>query len=276
MKTIKALYISPTGNTKKAVNAFCKSLAEEMTEGDYKEDDITAKKAREEGREFSKDDVVVVGCPTYAGRLPNKLMPYLRDRLEGNGAKAIALVTYGNRAYDDALRELAEVLEKAGFDVAGALAVPAEHAFAKKLATGRPDMADIRILGHIAADFAEKLGSANYRKLKVNELPGRAPEEMRYYEPKREDGEAASFLKVKPVTDESLCDDCGRCRQICPMGCYDNGTKVAEGICIKCHGCISVCPNNAKAFTDGELLSHKAMLEANFAGVRKQIEAFGV
>ncbi len=276
MKTIQALYISPTGNTKKATVALCKSLAEEMTDGNYKEDDLTPKKAREEGRSFSKDDVVVVGCPTYAGRLPNKLMPYIRDEIKGNGAKAIALVTYGNRAYDDALRELAELLEQGGFSLVGALAVPSEHSFAKKLATGRPDMADIRILSHIAGDFAEKMQDAKRSKLRVNELPGRALKDMRYYEPTREDGKQASFLKVKPVTDENLCDDCGKCREICPMGCFENGTKNAEGVCIKCQGCVSVCPKGAKSFTDEDFMSHKAMLEANFAGGRKQIEVFGV
>ena len=55
---------------------------------------------------FGPGDLVVVGSPTYAGRMPNKIAPDFQARLRGNGALAVAAVTFGNRAYDNSLAEL--------------------------------------------------------------------------------------------------------------------------------------------------------------------------
>ena len=52
---------------------------------------------------FGPGDLVVVGSPTYAGRMPNKIAPDFRARLRGNGALAAAVVTFGNRAFDNSV-----------------------------------------------------------------------------------------------------------------------------------------------------------------------------
>ena len=58
---------------------------------------------------------MVFGMPTYAGKLPNKMLPYVQQQIHGNGALAVGVVTFGNRSYDNSLAELCAALEADGF-----------------------------------------------------------------------------------------------------------------------------------------------------------------
>lgn len=62
--------------------------------------------------------------------------------IRGNGAKAVLLCVYGNRAYEDTLVELEDTAKQAGFRVIAAIAAIAEHSIARQFATGRPDAQD--------------------------------------------------------------------------------------------------------------------------------------
>lgn len=43
---------------------------------------------RQETLRFGEKDLVVFGTPVYAGRVPNVLLPFLRERIVGGGALA--------------------------------------------------------------------------------------------------------------------------------------------------------------------------------------------
>ena len=81
---------------------------------------------------FKRGDLVFFGVPVYAGRVPNLLLPYLRESISGGGAAAVPIVSYGNRNFDDALKELAQLLERAGFFTAAGGAFVGEHAFSER------------------------------------------------------------------------------------------------------------------------------------------------
>ena len=73
---------------------------------------------------------MVFGMPTYAGKLPNKMLPYVQQQIHGNGALAVGVVTFGNRSYDNSLAELCAALEADGFHtVAGGGMYAASTAF---------------------------------------------------------------------------------------------------------------------------------------------------
>ena len=109
IKRVCALYFSATGNTEKTVAAFAETLAEQLGVP-WERLPFTKPAERERDYVFADTDLVVVGTPTYAGKLPNKILPDLKARLHGNGALAAAIVTFGNRSYDNALAELCAVL----------------------------------------------------------------------------------------------------------------------------------------------------------------------
>lgn len=68
--------------------------------------DFTLPEHRQGEYAFAAGDLVFLGTPVYAGRVPNKIMPYVRDNFTGNEAYAVPIVVFGNRNFDDALVEL--------------------------------------------------------------------------------------------------------------------------------------------------------------------------
>ena len=63
-------------------------------------------------------------------------------KFHGTKTRTVLVVSYGNRAYDDTLRELAEFVEKNGFFCIAAITAVAEHSIMHQFAAGRPDASD--------------------------------------------------------------------------------------------------------------------------------------
>ena len=260
IKKVYALYFSPAGTTRKLTDTLAAALAASF-EVEIETIDITNPAAREETHAFAAGELVVCGSPTYAGKLPNKLLPYWKGSLQGNGALAVALVTFGNRAFDNSLAELCACLGADGFHTVGAGAFACRHVFSDVLAAGRPDKDDFAELAKLGAAVATRIAKANEYPAPP-EVPGDA--DAPYYIPKGADGEPKNFLKAKPKTSDE-CIQCGVCVAVCPMGSIDpQDVSSVPGLCIKCHACVRECPMGAKYFDDEAFLSHKAMLEQNF------------
>ena len=283
IQNVLAAYFSPTGNTEQVTKAIAKGVALSFG-AEAKDFDFTLPKGREWKVEFGPDDLLVIGVPTYAGRVPNKLMPYIRDYLFGDHTLVLPVVTYGGRAYDDALAELSELLAANGFLALGGAAVPCRHAFAEKVAADRPTAADLssaHVFGTAAGVRARELDipmeimrgmnlfgdtAKDFEAWRRETIPGNH-EPAAYYQPLREDGEPAQFLKAGPVTDADLCNGCGLCEVKCPMGSIkmEDDLPTLTGPCIKCQACIKDCPKGALSFTDEDFLSHKRALERDYA-----------
>lgn len=269
MSRISIVCFSPAGGTRKIVTAAAQAAAERLgqRQGDIRMLDITLPDRRRESLEFSEEDLVFLAVPTYAGRMPNKIMPYIRECIKGGGAAGVPIATFGGRSFDDALAELSDIMEAEGFRLAGGGAFVCEHAFAHRVASGRPDSTDMENAAGLGRGVAENL--LNRKTLDAETFPGNHPAGP-YYIPKGLDGQPAVFLKAKPVTDCDRCTGCGRCAMVCPMGSVDPSDAETKGICIKCQACILRCPAGARSFDDEAFLSHKAMLEATFAGRRAE------
>jgi len=261
IKRIWAAYFSPAGGTEDVVLTAANAAAEELALPVCKLD-FTLPSARQELSAFEPTDLVFFAVPTYAGKTPNKLLPWLQTGFKGNGALAAAVVTFGNRSYDNSLAELCAVLEKADFHTIAGGAFAVRHVFSDTLGSGRPDKEDrnqIQTFGRSCAQKALSLSGISAP------IAVRGDADAPYYIPKGTDGQPAKFLPAKPLTDADKCVNCGACAASCPMGSIDpsNVTDV-PGICIKCHACVRRCPTGAKYFVDPAFLSHKAMLEQTF------------
>lgn len=261
IKRVWAVYFSPVGGTEGVVTAAAAAAARELGLP-LEKLDFTLPAARQTVTAFDPADLVFFATPTYAGKTPNKLLPWLQTGFAGNGALAAAVVTFGNRSYDNSLAELCATLEADGFHTVGGAAFAVRHVFSDTLGAGRPDEEDTARIRAYGASCARKAADAA-------EIPApivvsgdaAAP----YYVPKGTDGLPAKFLPAKPLTDTDKCVGCGTCAATCPVGSinFDNVAEV-PGICIKCHACVRRCPVGAKYFADPAFLSHKAMLEENF------------
>lgn len=174
---------------------------------------------------------LVAVVPVYGGRVPEVALERLRQ-LRGNGGPAVAVVVYGNRAYEDALLELQTELTANGYKVVAAAAFIAEHSIVRSIATGRPHVEDIKSATDFGKAVAAKVAAGDLSTVCV---PGNMPYRERPQMP------------VTPLTLES-CGGCGRCARLCPVGAIPaeapHTTDAAR--CILCMRCVQVCPRRSR------------------------------
>lgn len=102
--SVYSIYFSPTNSTKEIANLVANEV------GSYQEIDLSKKEDMVD-QVFDADDVCVIGIPSYGGRVPGIALERM-NKFKGNHAKAILVVLYGNRAFEDTLKELADDLSK--------------------------------------------------------------------------------------------------------------------------------------------------------------------
>ena len=269
---VAALYFSPTYTTRKTVTAIAEGTAELLGTGKPVQINITTPMQRKEIPSFREGDLVIFGVPVYIGRVPNLIRDFFAS-IKGNGAIGIPVVVYGNRAFDDALIELKDIMQGNGFRCLAAGAFIGEHSFSYTLGGGRPNENDLQIACNFGREIAEKLlnGTPVPENLAV---PGN-PYPYKFYNAKSKKDNSIDIRKVKPETDPDKCTNCGLCAMLCPMGAIDpSNCALVPGICIKCGACIKLCRPKAKFFSDPTYLEHKEILEKNFTNPPKEPEIF--
>lgn len=274
IKAVWAVYFSGTGTTEKVATYLAENLARRLG-AEYKAHNYTQPAGRKEPLSFGPEDLVVLGTPVYAGRVPNLLLPFIQENIHGEGALAVPVVLYGNRNFDDGLMELRNVLGDNGFTPVAAAAVVGEHSFSTLLGAGRPDGEDMALVDQLAQRTADKVKGLTALPAQGVAVEGCDPVRP-YYTPRDRNGEPIKdFLKAKPVTDPGKCVKCGLCARLCPMGSID-GEDVSNipGKCIKCCACVKKCPMGAKSFTHEGYLYHQHELEEQYAGRRAESKIF--
>ena len=236
-------HFSPTGGTKKIADAIAAGFHIPVAELDLTRADSTVT--------LGENDALMAVLPVYAGRVPQISLERLAV-LKGNGQKAVAVVVYGNREYEDALLETRDALEANGFRVVAAAAFIAEHSIVRSIAAGRPDPEDEALCRQFAAEVMAKSDDAP-----SVQVPGNIP----YKELK-----PAAF---HPAANEN-CVKCGACSRQCPMGAIplDAPNLTNNDLCINCMRCVQICPVSSRALPDAFLNVVTQMLNENAAGYK--------
>lgn len=232
IKNVNTVYFSATYTTQKIV----RNIAEKFT-GRRAEFDIT-QQAFEQDVVFGSDDLLIVGMPVYAGRLPAQVLPSLR-RFKGDSTPAIIVCVYGNRDYDDALLELKETVEANGFKVISAGAFIAQHSIFPQVGAGRPDDNDMRAI----EEFADKSRAIIHS---IDDISIVSEPRIKGRHPYR----GADKVPLVPSGDKK-CNECKTCVKLCPSQAISekNPRKTKSENCIACGRCIVVCPQGARRFT---------------------------
>lgn len=240
---ITAVYFSATYTTKRVVEAVAAGLSNEVTTYDIT-NDATAEEVA-----IPADEILVVGVPVYAGRVPAMAVERLR-RFRGNNTPAVVVAAYGNRHYDDAVLELHDIVTERGFCIVSAAAFVAQHSIFPKVGKARPDAADI---ADIKA-FAEKSAELVAKGFGAILLPGNRPYKV------------PGGIPIWPTASKK-CTACGACARLCPTGAIDPASPkgVDKMKCIKCGRCIVVCPTKARRFYGIKYSLAAARFNAAFA-----------
>ena len=134
--SIYNVYFSPTKATQKIAYEVADAIAADRDLTSIAIN-LTKPKSRPVRAGGQENDVFLFAFPVYSGRVPAVLMDCI-DQFEGDGAKAVVVGVYGNRHYDDALLEAADLLGERGFKVIAAGAFIGEHSMAPRVGTTWP------------------------------------------------------------------------------------------------------------------------------------------
>ena len=138
---VQTICFSPTRTTARIVAAIARGTQLPAAEPL----DLTPPEARTRRIEAAQNALAIIGAPVYGGRIPPEATHRLQ-RLTANGVPAGLVVVYGNRAYEDALLELRDLVIGLGFVPIAAAAFVGEHSYsteATPIAHGRPDALDL-------------------------------------------------------------------------------------------------------------------------------------
>lgn len=244
---------SPTGGTKKILDI----LAEEFG---MPEDIDFSLPGKDYGMyRFEPGDVCLVGAPCFGGRIPKAAIENF-TKVRAQGAAAVVVVSYGNRAYEDALLELRKAMEGCGFKVVAAVAAVAEHSIMRQYGQGRPDDDDRRDLRSMAKDIRRILLKPD--SWKDFYVPGRFPYKEYH------------TIPMVPETDSS-CKGCKKCAALCPVAAIsrEKPNETDSGRCVSCMRCVQVCPEHARQVNKLMLFGASMKLKKACSG-RKENEMY--
>jgi len=270
IEAVKVISFSPTGGSKKVAEAIAKG-----THAPIEYVDLTPPSARTQHFQEFKDELAIISVPVYAGRVPTEAAHRIR-RLTSNRdpfvAKrahkipAVIVVTYGNRAYDDALRELGDIVSEVGFQPIAAGAFLCEHSFSvpeMPTAHGRPDSQDLVTAEAFGQQIRDK-----YKKVDTieNLSPVTPPGTTPYSLALRANLTWYDYgALATPYTKEDQCTKCGTCVDTCPtaairiqqvasnpspmIGYNLRLISTDHTACIWCCACVKNCPTAARVMS---------------------------
>lgn len=220
---IYRITFSPTGMSRGTAEEILKGFGDEPVWIDLCEEPTKT-------IEIEGDSICIFSVPCYGGRIPRTAAERLL-KIRGNQTPAIVCVTFGNRAFEDALLELADIVQMQGFSVFAGCGAATEHNIMGIFGAGRPDGADRKAMHHFSCGCIEKFQEGSMTR---PDFPGERPYKI------------WKGMSLPIRVDESLCRHCGVCAAKCPVHAISEENTTDENLCIHCMRCVKICPEKGR------------------------------
>ena len=271
IQSLKLVCFSPTGTTKAVVEGIARGIDQSNVELI----DITTPGTRKQTLQTSDHELLIIGVPVYMGRVPALFTEWL-PALQAHNTPAVCVVVYGNRAYEDALIELKDMLAKRGCTPIAGAAYIGKHSFSNDgtpTTNDRPDAGDLHHAELFGRKIQEKLNTIpSGDQVSEVTLPGCHPYRGEPCHPYRRD---SKFWNVDFIAVSDECVQCGICAEVCPVGAVDpeHSSKIDTEKCITCCSCIKFCPNQARTIKPG-MVRDAALRVSTLYKERREPECF--
>lgn len=257
------IIFSPTGTSSKIADAVVDGIRDFISDpvGTHAEmydcsqiviSDVTHGQAS--SLDPGENELAVFAAPVYGG----KMAPIAKDRmrtLKGKNTPCVLIAVYGNRAFENALNDMADFVRTLGFIPVAAGAFIGEHSYSTQqypVAPGRPDREDLESAREFGFSIAKKIFSGNRSMVDVNALHDHmisGDSLMKFYDfiKKYQESQKVSPVKLVPQIRQELCTECGACVDMCPTGAISSDFNIIDAsLCIKCCACVKGCPSDAR------------------------------
>lgn len=257
--SIRTIFFSPTGTSKKIAEAITRGVAAPTDESTLALTVQTLDLTHTDGSETTlpAETVAVIAAPVYGGRIAPVAMKRLAE-IHGSGGPAVVVALYGNRAFGHAVVELAGLVSRQGFVPVAAAAFVGEHSYSTPetpIAAGRPDAQDLTAAEAFGRAIRQKIDAGacspvDAAQLKERRAPSLSTLRFIRFVLKYRHQQKRHPVVYLPECDAERCTHCGRCAAICPVGAISRGdeTRTDPARCIRCCACVKGCPVGARTF----------------------------
>jgi len=199
-------------------------------------------------RAMENGGCLFIGSPVYALRALPPVVQFLNQLPMTKGRYAVPFITWGGESSGVALLEMAQLLEEKGYALPGAAKILAVHSSMwyceHPLGEGHPDAEDKALVRVLVRELTSRLQGPYSPLLSSKDM---------HYQPPDLEREAwsAGLNNVRTIFDTKeidtrLCNQCGICRDECPVQAIELVPFVKIGDdCIRCYNCVRMCPEEA-------------------------------
>ncbi len=232
------VYFSGTGNSRYALEVFCKEYDKDVNIYSIEDDSIC--------ENIKDEDMIVFSYPVMYSTVPKILRDFIIDNKElWNNKKVFVIATMGLFSGDGS-GMLARLLKKFGAEVVGGLHVQ------------MPDsIGDVKLLKHPLEKNKETIKKSEEKiKTSVVKLKSGSPTKEGlgfFYRMAGLFGQRLYFghhtkeYSSKLKIDGESCVGCGKCESLCPMNNIKmvDEKAVSNNRCTMCYRCVNNCPKRA-------------------------------
>ncbi|WP_290540953.1 4Fe-4S binding protein [Alistipes sp.] len=256
-ESVCTVVFSPTGTSKKIAEAVARSIASGAGTESAALKTIDLTHVAPKSAALSAGTVAVIAAPVYGGHVAPTAVKRL-ETLHGAGTPAVVIAVYGNRAFEKAAAELADLAARQEFVPVAAAAFVGEHSYSTHrtpIAAGRPDAQDLVRAAEFGTAVRQKLAAGTPTPVDAVRLKDvRTPfvPMLRFIRfvmgyRRRQKKNPVVYL---PACNADRCTHCGRCAAICPTQAIARGDEehTDPARCIRCCACVKGCPVEARSF----------------------------